>query len=166
MLTLVEDFLEMMVTHAQHHVGIHGDETAIGIVGEARVAGLLRQRYQGFVVEAEVEHRIHHPGHGCARAGAHRHEQWIFAVAECLAGEAADSGKRSGHLFPQVCWIGLPIVVIVSADRGGDSKAGRHRQTEIGHFGKPRALAAEKVAHVGATFRRAVAEAVDPLRLA
>src|ERR1700731_4332316 len=69
MLALVEDFLEMMVTHAQHHVGIHGDETAIGIVGEARVAGLLRQRYQGFVVEAEVEHRIHHPGHGCARAG-------------------------------------------------------------------------------------------------
>src|ERR1700730_643134 len=45
MLMLVEDFLEMMVTHAQHHVGIHGDETAIGIVGEGRAQDPGRSAY-------------------------------------------------------------------------------------------------------------------------
>ena len=34
-LVVVEDFLEVVVAEAEHHVGIHRDEAAIGIVGEA-----------------------------------------------------------------------------------------------------------------------------------
>jgi hypothetical protein len=49
--------------------------------------------------------------------------------------------------------------------RRRDREARRHRQAEIGHLGEPRALAAEEVAHLGAAFGLAVAEAIDPLRL-
>ena len=78
-LVLVEDFLEVMVRDAEHHVGIHGDEAPVAVIGEAPVAGFLRQRLDGRVVEAEIEHGVHHARHRRARAGAHRDQQRIVA---------------------------------------------------------------------------------------
>ena len=43
-LVLVEDFLEVMMLDAEHHVGIHGDEAPVAVEREAAVAGFLRQR--------------------------------------------------------------------------------------------------------------------------
>jgi hypothetical protein len=37
-LVLVEDFLEVMVRDAEHHVRIHGDKASIAVIGEALVA--------------------------------------------------------------------------------------------------------------------------------
>ena len=37
-LVVVEDFLEVVMSEAEHHVRIHGDEAAIGIIGKARIA--------------------------------------------------------------------------------------------------------------------------------
>src|SRR5262249_10967283 len=88
--------------------------------------------------------------------------QGIVAVAEGLAGDAADLGERGGDLLLEVLRVGLAVLVIVAANRGGDGEARRHRQAEIGHLGQARAFAAEEVAHVGAAFGFAVAEAVDP----
>ncbi len=51
---VVEDLLEMAVVHLEHDAGIHLDEAAIGIVGEALIAGELRQALDGFGVEAEI----------------------------------------------------------------------------------------------------------------
>src|SRR5262249_5101331 len=79
------------------------------------------------------------------------------------AGDAADLGERGGDLLLEVLGVGLAVLVIVAADRGGDGEARRHRQAEISHLGKAGAFAAEKVAHVGAALGLAVAEAVDPL---
>src|SRR5262249_19831841 len=76
--------------------------------------------------------------------------------------DAADLGERGGDLLLKVLRVGLAVLVIVAADRGGDGEARRHRQAEIGHLGKARAFAAEEVAHVSAALGFAVAEAVDP----
>ena len=137
----------MMMLDAEHHVGIHGDEAPVAVVGEAPVAGFLRQRLDGHVVEAEIEHGIHHARHRRARAGAHRDQQRIFAVAEFLAGDAADLGERGLDLRLQILRIGFAVVVEIGADLGGDGEAGRHRQAEMRHLGKARALAAEQIAH-------------------
>src|SRR5512133_3181386 len=67
-------------------------------------------------------------------------------------------------MFLQVLGVGVAVLVIVRADRGRDGEAGRHRQAEIGHLGKARALASEEVAHIGAAFGLAVAEAEDPFQ--
>ena len=42
-LFVLEDLLEQLVVEAENHVGIHLDEAAIGVVGEAPVAGAPRQ---------------------------------------------------------------------------------------------------------------------------
>src|SRR5207237_2562552 len=51
-LMIVENFLEMVMRQAEHHVGIHGDEAAIGIVGEAPIIRALGKRFDGLVVES------------------------------------------------------------------------------------------------------------------
>ena len=57
-----------MMLDAQHDVGIHLDEAAIAVIGEAAVPARLRQTFDGLIVEAEIEHRVHHARH--RRAGA------------------------------------------------------------------------------------------------
>ena len=110
LLVVVEQFLEMLVADAEHHVGIHGDEAPVAVIGEAAVAGFLRQRLDRLVVEAEIEHGVHHAGHRGAGAGAHRHQQRVALVAENLAGDAADLGQRLLDLGAQApsgiaaCW--------------------------------------------------------------
>ena len=93
-LVLVENLLEHVMLDAEHHVGIHGDEAAIAVIGEAAVFRLHRHRLDGRVVEAEIEHRVHHAGHRGACAGAHRHEQRVLGVTEALAGQLADMAER------------------------------------------------------------------------
>jgi hypothetical protein len=42
LLHLIQDVLEQIALHAHDDVGVHLDETPVGIVGEARVAALAR----------------------------------------------------------------------------------------------------------------------------
>ena len=160
----VESLLEMMVLDAEHHVRIHGDEAPVAVIGEARVARRLRQRLDGRVVEAEIEHRVHHARHGGARARAHRHEQRVLRIAEAAAGEPAHIGESRLDLAFQLRRIGAVMRVVIGADLGRDREAGRHGQAEIGHLGEVGALAAEEVAHARLALGLAVAEGVDPLR--
>ena len=51
------------MAEAEHHVGIHLNEAAIGVVGEAAVARAAGEPLDSLVVEAEIEHRIHHARH-------------------------------------------------------------------------------------------------------
>jgi hypothetical protein len=160
----VEGLLEMMVIDAEHDVRIHRDEAAIAVEGEALVAGILGDRGDGRVVEAEVEHRVHHARHRGAGAGAHRDEKRILRIAEGAAGKPSDEGEGGLDLGLKIVGIGAAVVVVIGADLGGDGEAGRHRQSEVGHLGEVRALAAEEVLHPGLALRLAVAEGVDPLR--
>ena len=146
-LVVVEDVLEQVVFDAEHHVGIHGDEAPVAVIGEAAVARRFRHGLHGLVVEAEIEHGVHHAGHRRARARAHRDQQRVRLVAETLAGDAADLRQRRRHLALELFRIAVGVGVIVGADLGGDGEARRYRQAEIGHLGKPRALAAQEVAH-------------------
>jgi len=114
------------------------------------------------VVEAEIEHGVHHARHRGAAAGAHRHQQRIFRIAESLAGDPADLVQRLFDLRLQFLRIGFVVRIKIRADRGRNRKAGRHRQAEIGHLGKVGALAAEQIAHAGFAFGLAVAEGEDP----
>ena len=103
----LERVLEIMMIDVEHDVRIHLDEAAIGIEGEALVAGALRQRADGGVVEAEVQHRIHHAGHGGACARAYGNEQRIGLTAEFPAGQDADVSERRIDCSRQFRWVGL-----------------------------------------------------------
>ena len=74
LLVELEDLLEIVVLHAKHDVTVHLDEAAIAVIGEARVAAARRKPQDGFVVETQVQHGIHHAGHRHAGAGPYGDE--------------------------------------------------------------------------------------------
>src|SRR5665811_2347839 len=59
---------------------------AIRVVSEARIACALSQPLHRHVVQAQIEHRVHHAGHrdNCARAD--RNEQRVFTIPELFPG--------------------------------------------------------------------------------
>jgi len=162
-LRFLDDFLEAVVVDAEHDAAEHLDEAAVAVPGEAFVAGFLRQAFDGFVVEAEIQHGVHHAGHRDAGAGADGDQQRRGGVAEAVADRVLDPLQRLGDLRLEGLGVGFPVGDVERAKLGRDGEAGRDRQADGGHFRQIGALAAEQVAHVGAAFVAAGAEAVDPL---
>ena len=94
----VEDVLELLLGNVEHDVAEHLDQAAIGVVGKARIVAELGQRFDSLVVEAQVENRVHHAGHGELRAGADGNQQRIFARAELLSLQLFQPLERCVHL--------------------------------------------------------------------
>ena len=158
LLELLQRVLELMMLDAEHDGRIHFDEAAVAVPGEALVAGIAGQRFDGLVVEAEIEHRVHHAGHGGAGARAHGDEQRPFRRrSKAWPATRPISAMRGVDLRVEVGGKGLAVGVEIGADLGGDGEAGRNGQAERGHFGQIGALAAEKLPHgrrpFGATAR-------------
>ena len=62
-LVLAENILELMMLDAQDDIRIHLDEAAIAVIGEAAVLGARSETLDGRVIEAEIEHGVHHARH-------------------------------------------------------------------------------------------------------
>ncbi len=121
---------------AHDDVAVHLDEAAVRVPGEALVAGLARQAEHRFVVEAEVEDRVHHARHRGARARAHRDQQRILGVAEAFAHLALDRRDAVLHFVADQRQHGIAAVTAVDrAGLGADREAGRHRNAEPAHLG-------------------------------
>jgi hypothetical protein len=162
-LVVVQNLFEIVVAQAQHHVGIHGDEAAVAVEGEAAVARQFRQPLDRLVVEAQIQDGVHHPRHRGPRARAHRDQQRVGRVAERLADDALDLLQARGDFGGQVGGIGLAVGIVVDAGLGGDREARRDRQSQRGHLGEVGPLAAEQVLHRRIAVGGPAAEAVHPL---
>ena len=73
------DFERLMIftsalLHAEHHVTVHLDEAAIAVPCETLVARRGDECLHRFVIEAEIEDRVHHARHRVTSAGANRDE--------------------------------------------------------------------------------------------
>ena len=153
----------LAVEHADP-AGIRG-QAPIAVPGEARIPGPERQALDGAVVEAEIEHGVHHAGHGEHRAGAHRYQQRILRVAEATAHDALEARERLALLRLEAGWQRALVRVVPAAHLGRDGEAGRHGHAGVRHLGEPGALAAEQRLHARVSFRSVVlAEEVDVLR--
>ncbi len=60
---LVQQVLEVSGIGVKDDFTEHLNEAAVGIVGEALVAGQCHQALDRFIVDAQVEHSVHHAGH-------------------------------------------------------------------------------------------------------
>jgi len=152
------------MVEAQHHVTVHLNEAAIGVVGEPAVVGPARESFDGLIVESEIEHRVHHAGHRGARARPDRDEQRIFDIAKRRAGNPADLIERGVHHRPELLRQGLAKIVIDGAKLGRDGEAWGHREPKPRHLGKVGALAAQEIAVARRAIGTACAEGVDPFR--
>ncbi len=82
----------------QHDVAEHLDQAAIGVVGKAGIVAAPGQRFDGLVIEAQVENGVHHAGHGELGAGADGDQQGIFARAQLLPLELLQPRQSGVHL--------------------------------------------------------------------
>ena len=160
--------LEQIAVETHHDVGEHLDEAAVGVPSEARVVGLLDEAVDGLIVKAEVQHGVHHAGHGEGGAGANGHEQRILGVAEALAHALLQVGAVLGDGVERAFRPHVAGVGVLHAGLARDGESGRHRQPDVGHLGEVRALAAEHPLHLGVALGHIVpvgvlAEGVDAL---
>ena len=138
----LERFFEQSVIEAENDVGIHLDEAAVAVPGEAFVTRSAGKARNGFVIEAEIEDGVHHPRHRNPRARTDRNEQRVRRIAKALADGLFDMGQRLGNLGAQIGGEVRAILQIAHAFFGRDGEARRHGQADARHFGKVRALAA------------------------
>ena len=97
-LCLRDRLLVALAGDAAHDVAEHLHQPAVGVAGEALVAGALGEALDRFVAEAEVEDRVEHAGHRDASARAHRDQQRVLRVAEPLAGAGLERRQGRIHL--------------------------------------------------------------------
>ena len=157
----VELVLEHVLRNLEHDVAEHLNEAAVAVGREPAVAGLLLQRFDGLVVEAEVQNRVHHAGHREFRARAHRHEQRLLRVAQLAAGRFLELPQVVDHFLVDRRGNLAALFVVDRADGRRDREACRDGQLRVRHLREAGALAAEQVLHRAIAVGLAVAEVVD-----
>ena len=151
-----------MLLDVEHNVAEHLDQAAIGVVREPRIVAALGQRFHALVVQAEIQNRIHHAGHGELRARAHADQQRILALAQFLSLQVFELLERRFHLA--VDFLRHAVVPhVLATGLGLDREARRHRQPGIGHLGQAGAFAAEHVLHLAVAVGFAAAKGIHIL---
>jgi hypothetical protein len=134
--------------HAQNNVTVHLDKAAVAVPRESFVLRGSDQRQNGFVVQTEVQNRVHHARHGVTSTGANSNKQrHAFGIAELAAHDLFHVLNAGFHLSLKFLRVGLLVRIVVGANFGRDGESGRHWEIDAGHFREIRALAAEQRFH-------------------
>src|ERR1017187_8751021 len=161
-LALLERRVELLGGDIEDDPAEHRDEPAVRVPREALVLRERREALAALVVEAEVEDRVHHPGHRHRRTRAHGDEQRIPRVAEALLRGSFDRREAALHLIPQ-SRRQLPAAFEERvAGRGGDGEPRRDGKARVQHLREAGAFAAEQRAHLRVAFGLAAGEQVHP----
>ena len=106
---------------AEHDVAVHLHEAAVAVPGEALVAGLVDEAAQRGLVEADVEHGVHHAGHATRAPERQETSSGFLASPNLrphrlfgLAQGVLDLGLELGRIL-------AVVGVVVGADFGGDA---------------------------------------------
>ncbi len=159
--SLRDPLLHLVPADSQHHVAVHLDETAVGVVSKTGIAGFLDQPFDRFIIDPQVQDGVHHPGHGDPGAGADGKEQGILRIAEFRPHDFLHLGQSLLDLFAQSGWIFLFVVVIDVADLGGNGEPGGNRDLQVGHLREVTSFSAKEVAHFAAPLRFSSAKEVN-----
>ena len=162
-LGLINLMLEVLMVAAHYYVAEHINKAAINVISESRIASPFDNAFDDRVVQAEIQHRVHHTRHRNSRAASHRNQQRAVRVAEFGAHRLFKLGDIRIDLLSQSGGPFATLLVIVITDLGGDSKARRNRNLEIGHLSQIRSLAAKCLFHLRVTFGLAAAEEIHIL---
>ena len=160
-LEISQRLLEAVAVDAVDDLAVHLDQPAVGVPREAGVPGRRSEAFDRRVVQAEVEDRVHHPGHRHRRPGADRDEERIRRIAETPPCALLERRDVLRDLLVEPLW-NLPARGHVGAACiGGHGEAGGHGDPETGHLGEADALSPEKLA----TAARVLVEVEDVAHL-
>ncbi|EJX10029.1 hypothetical protein EVA_01863 [gut metagenome] len=148
--------------HAQYHVTVHLYETAVSIVCETRVVGLLSQTFYYLVVQTEVEDGVHHTRHRSASTRTYRKQEWVFYITELRSHQVFYLVESADHVSLQhfndfSLTNGIVIVTCICGYR----KSGRNGNTDEIHFGQVCTFATQFITHIGAAFSLTGAERIN-----
>ena len=112
LLTIVfEDLHVWMYPFAADYGNIQLQEAAEGVIGKSWVGGQLRQSFDDFIVDAEVEQGIHHPGHGIPGTRTNRQQERFIEIAQFFTELFLSPSNGSSNLFFENLGVGLFICV-------------------------------------------------------
>ena len=121
------------------------DEPAKAIPGEAGVAGEADQAANTRFIEADIEDRFQHPGHGHGGARANRHQERATVATETATrlylerrDLAAGECRRVRERLP-------PFPMIASAKTRRQDEPGRHRESRLRHADQAVGLDADQL---------------------
>ena len=141
----LEDRIELAPVDGEDDVAVHHDEATERVVAEAGVACRRDQPLQRRVVQAQVQDRVHHAGHGELRAGADGDEQRPFWIAQALARLLLHLPQRRLHLIQQPFRHRRAALDVVVAGLGGDGEAGGNGKAQVSHLRQVGAFAAQQI---------------------
>ena len=119
-----------MYPFAADYGPIQLQEAAVGVIGKSWVGGQLRQSFDDFIVDAEVEQGTHHPGHGNRSPGTNRDEQRIDRIAEFGSLTDFHLKQRSLHFFHGSLGNALPETLVLEVGLGGNDETKSHRHAK------------------------------------
>ena len=169
--------LEALRRDPVDHVAVHLDETTVTVERKTAVSRCRRQEFHCFGIQAEVQDRVHHSGHGDRSPGANGDEKRFRSGAELLPRFFFEEAHVPFDVLPNGIEKG-PVGIICGACLRSDDKARRNGEAVSCHLGEIRALAAEKRDHLPAPFLKTVhiglfhhdeftsESVISPLRLA
>ena len=107
-----KNFFEFFMRNAHRDVAEHLNKAAVRIPSKARIVRLFCKTEYRFVVEAEVEDRVHHTGHGARSTRADGNEQRIVRSAEFFTERAFELCKICRDVGIQFFRI-LSVIIVV-----------------------------------------------------
>ena len=132
------------------------NEAPVAVPSPSRIARFFGQNFNHVVVKTEIQNGVHHAWHRSPCTGTDGYEKWVFFISEFHAGfffQHFDVFKDFRFDFVVDLFA---VLIVLSASFGGDGEAERNRQTDMSHFGKVSAFAAEQVAHILVAFGKFV----------
>ena len=130
--------------HAENDVAIHLDEASVAVPSKTLVVRNAGKSFDGFVVQTEVQNRVHHARHRLAGAGAHGNKKREpGSIAEFFAELLFNVGNGIAHVRHERFRISLFVFVIIRADFRADCETRRHRQADARHFSEVGAFPAK-----------------------
>ena len=117
-----------------HNVGVHHDEAAVGVVNEARVAGLLDHTRDGLGAKADIEDGVHHARHGAAGAGAAADKERVVLITEFLAHDFFRSFQCCSYFRLEFRGVAAAQPIVLGAAFGGDGETCRNGHAQEVHL--------------------------------
>ena len=155
-LHLIDECFEIFLTDFHNDVGEHLNKSSVAVPSPSGVTGLLCKHFNNLLVQAEIEDGVHHTGHGRSCSRTNGNEKRIFEIAEFLSGDLF-------HLFDVFHDLRLnlgidlfSVLIVLSAGFGRNSETLGNGKTDIGHFCKVCAFAAQKFTHFCVTFGKQI----------
>ena len=148
--------------HAQYYVTVHLYETAIRVINEVRVVGLLAHTLCYGVIQSEVQDRIHHTRHRCTCARANRYQQRVLRITELAVHQFLYVLNGCQYIVVQEfhdLLLTYLIILVADVSRNGESR--RYRYTYQVHLGAVGTFTTQLLAHLGITFGLTVTKGVN-----